>query len=129
MKEPVRKEAYQKPDTVEYLGDNRYAYNFDIQEIEKTFSTNMPENTQEQSDKAYSYIQVILYGIPTYAFIVKALIRAYLTQSEEFDIINSYNKAVILNETNSKDITQYKEYLQLLEKIKNTVKADDNVKN
>jgi hypothetical protein len=125
MESPRRIQADTKPEAFEMLGDGTYYYNYDVQEIQ---AQDTDPETQEQVTKTkYSFIQVMLRGIPEYKALVQAVIREFVSQDQEFDLINSYNKAVAAGESEGDDITNYKEYLVLIDSIKTGVKNDLNI--
>lgn len=72
----------------------------------------------------------LLYNIfklgskPEYKKCVEALIRKYITQSQEFDLINSTNRILLSGEADKVAPPEYIEYLNLLDEIKTKVKAD-----
>lgn len=66
-------------------------------------------------------------GVPNYKDCIKNIIREYVSQTEEFDLINSYNKLQITGEKNSEDMRKYTDYISLLDKIKTNVKRDFNI--
>lgn len=105
-----------KPEKVESLGNGIWYYNYDIQE-----ST---EPGQGQDETVYNFVQVRISGTPDYDKCVKAIIRAYIDQHEEFNLINNYNAYQLgLNVSNE----NYKEYLQLVKSIKEKVAEDFSV--
>lgn len=108
-----------QPNLIEYLGDGSFYYNYDIQSISKIVSN--PDNELNEQIE-YSYIQVREFGIPEYKILVKDIIRRFISVDEEFDIINSYNKSIILN--GQVDTDTYTNYLELIQTIKNKVKQD-----
>lgn len=114
MKEVPRIKSRSKPNSVEFLGNGYYYYNFDIQE---SLEFN-PETKKEEP--IYSFIQVRIFGSPNYKDSVKHVIRQYVSQEEEFDLINSYNQSNLLG---VKD-TKYQNYLELLNNIKEKIKVD-----
>ena len=65
-----------------------------------------------------------MYGKPTYKKCVELIIREYVTQSQEFDLINSANKSLMQGLRSSMDLTKYQEYLTLIEEIKIKVAND-----
>ena len=65
-----------------------------------------------------------MYGKPTYKKCVELIIREYVTQSQEFDLINSANKALMQKLDSSTDLTKYQEYLNLVEEIKTKIAND-----
>lgn len=125
METPRISKSSKCPNIFIMLGDGTYYYNYDIQSNEITV---IDPKTKETSVKTiFSFITVMLRGIPEYKYLVQAVIRAYLTQNEEFDLINSYNKAIALGQTEGKDITDYKGYLTLIDTIKTNIKKDLNI--
>lgn len=108
-----------QPNLIEYLGDGSFYYNYDIQSISKIVSN--PDNELTEQIE-YSYIQIREFGIPEYKILVKDIIRRFISVDEEFDIINSYNKSIILND--QVDTDTYTNYLELIQTIKNKVKQD-----
>ena len=109
-----------QPNLIEYLGDGTFYYNYDIQVISKVI---IDIDNNEPTDRTeYSYIQVREFGVPEYKVLVKDVIRKFISIDEEFDIINSYNKSILLNEQINTD--DYTNYLELIQTIKNKVKQD-----
>lgn len=109
-----------KPSAIEQLGNNTYYYNYNITSEQKV-------NENGEYETVYNFIQVHLTGIPDYKDCVKNIIREYVSQEEEFDLINSYNKIQITGEENSEDVKKYTDYINLLNEIKTNVKKDFNV--
>ena len=109
-----------KPNTIERLGNNTYYYNYNIASEQRA-------NENGEQETIYNFIQVHLSGIPDYKDCIKNIIRKYVSQEEEFDLINSYNKVQITGEKNSEDIKKYTDYINLLDEIKTNVKKDFNV--
>lgn len=109
-----------KPSTIERLGNNTYYYNYNITSEQRT-------NENGEQETIYNFIQVHLSGIPDYKDCIKNIIRKYVSQEEEFDLINSYNKIQITGEKNSEDVKKYIDYINLLNEIKTNVKKDFNV--
>ena len=109
-----------KPNIIERLGNNTYYYNYNITSEQRT-------NMNGEQETIYNFIQVHLTGIPDYKDCIRNIIREYVSQEEEFDLINSYNKVQITGEKNSEDVKKYTDYINLLNEIKNNVKKDFNV--
>lgn len=84
-------------------------------------------STVKEEETIYNFIQVQLTGVPNYKDCIKNIIREYVSQTEEFDLINSYNKLQITGEKNSEDMRKYTDYISLLDKIKTNVKRDFNI--
>lgn len=112
-----------RPNSIEKLGNGSYYYNYNIQPrlVEVTKELDSTETVEETN---YFFVQVHLTGVPNYKDCVQAVIRAYVTQSQEFDLINSANKVVMGLSENTEDTEKYKEYLQLVNDIKVNVKKD-----
>lgn len=109
-----------KPSAIEQLGNNTYLYNYNITSEER-------ENQDGEMETVYSFIQVHLTGVPDYKDCIKNIIREYVSQTEEFDLINSYNKIQLTGEKSSEDIRKYTDYINLLDEIKAKVKNDFNI--
>lgn len=109
-----------KPNVIERLGNNTYYYNYNITSEQRT-------NENGEQETIYNFIQVHLSGIPDYKDCIRNIIREYVSQEEEFDLINSYNKIQITGEKNSEDVKKYTDYINLLDEIKTNVKKDFNV--
>ena len=109
-----------KPNIIERLGNNTYYYNYNITSEQRT-------NQDGKEETIYNFIQVHLTGIPDYKDCIRNIIREYVSQEEEFDLINSYNKIQITGEKNSEDVKKYTDYINLLNEIKTNVKKDFNV--
>lgn len=120
MKTPRRIDCLIKPTALMDLGNGNWYYNYDIQ----SETVKVLEGEELVDETRYTYIQVKMSGKPDYNRCVEAIIREYLSQSQEFDLINSANKALIAGEEESDAITEYKEYLNLLEEIKSKIKQD-----
>lgn len=101
------------------LGNNTYYYNYVINVSEVI-------TDEGEIEPLYEYIQVHLNGQPDYKEIVQAVLREYISQNEEFDLINSYNSYQNnLTEDNSV-VSKYLEYLKLVQDIKANIKTDLN---
>lgn len=109
-----------KPNAIERLGNNTYYYNYNIVSEQRA-------NENGEQETIYNFIQVHLTGIPDYKDCIRNIIREYVSQTEEFDLINSYNKIQITGEKNSEDVKKYTDYINLLDEIKTNVKKDFNV--
>lgn len=108
-----------KPDPIEQLGNNTYYYNYNITSEQRV-------NQDGEEETVYSFVQVHLSGAPNYKDCIKNIIREYVSQTEEFDLINSYNKVQLTGQENSEDVKKYTDYIELLDEIKANVKKDFN---
>lgn len=123
MKEPRRLYSNGVPNVIEDLNSGNWYYNYDIQS-EEIEVPSMEDKGVIEKKPIYNYVQLKLAEKPTYKKCVEALIREYISQSEEFDLINSANKAILVGDNTSNDIVKYKEYLSKIEEIKEKVEKD-----
>lgn len=123
MLEPKRIYSDIIPTTIENLGNGNWYYNYDI----KSEKVELPLQEGETVPKEkiiYNYIQIKLSEKPKYKKCVELLIRKFVTQTQEFDLINSANKAILSGAKSSEDITKYKDYLDKVEEIKEKIAKD-----
>lgn len=125
MLESKRIEMNVQPNTIEKLGNGTYYYNYDIQS--KTVEVIDPETEEVTQETRWTYIQVHLFGQPDHKECIKAIIRQYVDQDEEFDLINSSNSIVLGLSDDQTDRQKYLDYLTLVRDIKTKVRADFNV--
>lgn len=125
MLEPKRIEMNVQPNSIEKLGNGTYYYNYDItsKEVDVTDS----ETEEVTQETRWTYIQVHLHGQPDHKECIRAIIRQYVDQDEEFDLINSSNSIVLGLSDNQTDRQKYLDYLTLVGEIKTKVRADFNV--
>lgn len=126
MKEPVRTISIERPHTFEDLGNGYWYYNFDIVPC-KVYENQTEKNEAPIERDGYSYIQVKLKGKPKYKECTELIIRQYVTQSQEFDLINSYNRAAfnLLSDEEAEHAgTKYVSYLDKVAEIKSMVGKD-----
>lgn len=125
---PNRIRTGTKPSIIEDLNSGYWYYNYDIQETQEYVVKEVIDDAEKTNSielkTIYNYIQIKMLGKPDYKRCVELIIREYITQSQEFDLINSANKALIQGITDSQDILKYKEYLDLVEIIKSKVSKD-----
>ena len=123
MLEPKRIYSNIAPTTTENLGNGNWYYNYDIKS-EKVELPLQEGETVPKEETRYNYIQIKLSEKPEYKKCVELLIREFITQAQEFDLINSTNKDILSGVKSSKNITKYKDYLDKVEEIKTKVKND-----
>lgn len=123
MLEPKRTESNVRPTKVEDLKNGYWFYNYDVKQVDDLpISDMLPIDIEK-----FTYIQVRIEGEPDYKKCVEHVIRAYITQSQEFDLINSYNKAVLNllpDEEAKKAEIEYIDYLNKINEIKTKIKQD-----
>ena len=125
MLEPKRVEMNVQPNSIEKLGNGTYYYNYDI--TSKEVDVTDPETEEVTQEIRWTYIQVHLHGQPDHKECIRAIIRQYIDQDEEFDLINSSNSIVLGLSDNQTDRQKYLDYLTLVGEIKTKVRADFNV--
>lgn len=125
MLEPKRVEMNVQPNSIEKLGNGTYYYNYDI--TSKEVDVTDLETEEVTQETRWTYIQVHLHGQPDHKECIKAIIRQYVDQDEEFDLINSSNSIVLGLSDNQTDRQKYLDYLTLVGEIKTKVRADFNV--
>lgn len=123
MLEPKRITSSIVPTITENLGNGNWYYNYDIKS-EKVKLPLQEDETVPSEEIRYNYIQIKLSEKPEYKRCVELLIREFITQTQEFDLINSANKAILSGAKSSEDITKYREYLDKVEEIKEKVAKD-----
>ena len=122
MEIPRRINSTIQPNHIFELGNGNWYYNYDIQS-EEVETQHLGEDSVIKETR-YNYIQIKLPEKPNYKLCVESIIRQYISQSQEFDLIKSANKALMNGDTDSKDIIKYQEYLNLVEEIKAKVAND-----
>lgn len=123
MLEPKRVESNVTPQKFVDLGNGNWYYNYDIKS-EVVEVPRMGENEETMTETRWNYIQIKLSSKPEYKKCVETLIREYITQSQEFDLINTANRVLFNVGTEKMIPSEYLEYLDLVDEIKAKVKAD-----
>lgn len=123
MKEPRRIDMNQKPNVIEKLGNGSYYFNYDI----KSEQRYNPEKEEEET--IWTYIQVKLKGTPNYSDCVKKVLREYISEEEEFKLINEYNAYHLGGLKDSSAVSNYKDYINLLNTIKAAIADTFEVEN
>lgn len=114
-----------KPSTIVKLDNTTWYYNYNIQKCKINNPNFDIENKDDNTEiDGYKYAYFMMNVKPNYKDCVETIIRYMISASEEFDLVNSANKALINGITDSKDLDKYKEYLAKVEEIKNNVKKD-----
>ena len=116
----MKSNSNDRPAIIQDLGNGSYYYNTNI-----TPRTETDEEGNER--KSYDYSSVQIWGKPTRAAVVKAVIRAELDETAEFDLVNSYNaaQAGMLEKKEAEEAKEnYLGYLRRVQEIKTQVKND-----
>lgn len=126
-----------RPTAIQPLGNGAYHYNYNIkartQEAE-------PQAQEENADGitvdimaqipgvVYDYDTVEVWGVPNYKDLTRAVIRAEVSETEEFGLINDYNAAkagLIDDEAEAEEAeARYTAHLRRVSEIKAMVKVD-----
>lgn len=126
-----------RPTAIQPLGNGAYHYNYNIkartQEAE-------PQAQGENADGitvdimaqipgvVYDYDTVEVWGVPNYKDLTRAVIRAEVSETEEFGLINDYNAAkagLIDDEAEAEEAeARYTAHLRRVSEIKAMVKVD-----
>lgn len=126
MLEPKRVESTIAPQKFVDLGNGNWYYNYDIKS-EVVEVPRMDDIEKTITETRWNYIQIKLSSKPEYKKCVETLIKEYITQSQELDLINSYNRAAfnfLSDEEAEKAGTEYIDYLNKITEIKTRVKQD-----
>ena len=123
MLEPKRINSNIAPTITENLGNGNWYYNYEIKS-EKIKLPLQENETVPKEEIRYNYIQIKFSEKPEYKKCIELLIREFITQTQEFDLINSANKAILSGAKSNEDITKYREYLDKVEEIKEKVAKD-----
>lgn len=119
------------------LGNGAFHYNYNVkartQEAEPApQSDDNPDGTEtavmvESPRIVYDYDTVEVWGNPSYKEIVRAVIRAEISETEEFGLINDYNaaRAGLVEEAEAKEAEErYMAHIRRVAEIKVMVKVD-----
>lgn len=114
-----------RPGAIVALGNGAYHYNFFIEEAER----DQPAEEAEAGapSTTYNYYTVKVWNRPTFAGLVKAVIRSEIDETEEFNKVNDYNAAkegIIGGDEAARAIQGYREYLQFVTEVKTMARAD-----
>ena len=112
-------ESLVMPDAITNLKDGTFYFNFNITVVER-------EDMDGNKDNVYKFNYIHITGNPSYALCVRSIIRAFISESEEFDIINSYNRYSLGLTQDKENLDKYIEYLHKVEDIKEVVKQAFN---
>lgn len=126
-----------RPTAIQPLGNGAYHYNYNI----KARTAEAEPQTQEETADGiaadimaqipgvvYDYDTVEVWGMPNYKDLTRAVIRAEVSETEEFGLINDYNAAkagLIDDEAEAEEAkARYTAHLRRVSEIKAMVKVD-----
>lgn len=129
-----------RPTAIQPLGNGAYHYNYNITErTEEVEPQAAGENDAEpgavdvadtapQTRTTYDYDTVEVFGVPGYKDLTRAVIRAEVSETEEFGLINDYNAAkagLIDDDAEAEEAeARYTAHLRRVSEIKAMVKED-----
>ena len=125
-----------RPLAIQPLGNGAYYYNYNIvervEDVEPQAAADDAEgvdvaDTTPQTRTTYDCDTVQLWGTPNNKDITRAVIRAEVSETEEFGLINDYNaaRAGLLEEAEAKEAEErYTAHLRRVAEIKAMVKVD-----
>lgn len=119
-----------RPATIVALGNGAYHYNFDTREVTSSPSHAGAEDggeAEKEPATMYEYDTIEVWGRPTYQSLVRDVIRANVSDSEEFNLVNDYNAAkegLTTGEEAERAVSAYREHLRCVAEVKEMVRAD-----
>jgi len=100
------------PVALEHDNDGSHIFNFNVED-----DTELEEGQKKPTKIGYKYRTVRIYEEPTRKNIKKAIIRATLSESEEFALVNAYNSFNLGITDDETAVDRYEEYLHFLSDI------------
>ena len=114
----------EQPIIINRLGNNNYIYTYVIE----TGNEDVIDIDGKTENKPYWLCTwVKLAGLPNYSDCAKAIIRNYYTLEEEFKFINVASKMQLDMLISDEEFSEYKEYLETVNIIKDKVRNDFNI--
>lgn len=111
--------AHGKPSVFESDNDGSFLYRYNIEP-----EMGIKEGETEETQIGWKCREIRIWEQPTKAVLKKSIIRSVIDESEEFSIVNAYNKDVLAVKKDSKAVDNYKEYLQFTEDLDAMLIAD-----
>lgn len=111
--------AHGMPTVLEKDNDGSVIYRVNIAE-EKA----IPDGEAEERQIGWSCYEVRTFDKPTKANLKRAFIRSVIDETEEFSLVNSYNKHILGIAPDDKAVAEYKEYLQFTEDLDAQITRD-----
>jgi hypothetical protein len=99
--------------------DGSYLYRYNI---EPEMGINDGETVETQI--GWKCCEVRVWGKPTKSELKKAIVRSVLDETEEFSLVNQYNKHVLKIKVDATAVDEYKEYLTFTEEIETQLTND-----
>lgn len=125
MTEPRILESTIKPKVIEKLGNGTYYYNYNIKE--KVVEVEDQETGEKHPETRWDFIQAYIKGTPDYRDAITAILRQYISATEEIALINKYNSFKLGVGTDYSVPAEYEDYCKLVAAVKAQVKKDFNI--
>jgi hypothetical protein len=111
----MKTESNHIPETILPQGGGKFHFNFNVQEITEGETT------------SYEYGTVEVQGAETYENIVQAFIRSEVSETEEFALVNKYNRFILGLSIDEIHQDNYVAFLNRVDEIKALVKTTLNI--
>lgn len=111
-----------KPSIFEQDNDGSYLYRYNIEP--EIGIPDVPDGQTNEIQIGWHCREIRIWRKPTKAVLKKAIIRSILDESEEFKIVNAYNKHILGVKLDESAVDNYKEYLQLTEDLDAMLMSD-----
>lgn len=108
-----------KPSVFLKDNDGSYLYRFNIEP-----EMGIKEGETEETQIGWKCCEVRVWEKPTKSELKKAIIRSVLDETEEFSLVNQYNKHVLKIKVDATAVDEYKEYLTFTEEIETQLTND-----
>lgn len=102
-----------KPKVIEFDNDGSWI-----------FRLNIREEKEDEKQTGWQCYEVRGYNKATKRNVKRVIIRSVIDETQEFDLVNSYNKCVLGIVTDKSAIDKYKEYLQFTEDLEAVLEKD-----
>lgn len=100
------------PSTLKRDNDGSYLYRYNIQPKMGT-----DEESGEEKQVGWQCREIRIWEQPTKSTLKKAIIRSLVDETEEFGIVNAYNKHLLGIRICEQAVEEYKEFLQFTEDL------------
>lgn len=111
--------AHGIPSVFEKDNDGSYLYRFNIEP-----EMGMNEDETEETQVGWQCYEIRIWEKPTKHILKKAIIRSFLDETEEFNLVNSYNKHVLEIKVDLDAVENYKDYLTFTEDVDTMLETD-----
>lgn len=107
-----------RPLAIERDNDGSTIIRFNITE-----ETEVPEGKKKAVLVGYKCREIRIWTTPTKASVKRSIIRSVIDESEEFNLINSYNKHILGIHQDDAAVAEYKEFLAFTEDLDDAINA------